>query len=621
MAQTDVYWSATASSDGSGASASTPRQCNSTTQWGNLWGQYGNPGSTANGYNIHLAAGTYPTSNQTLRSHTHLLGAGQGSTTLTLTANGLMFGDGGGWHTDVVLQDFTVDLNPGGTGPVSRSFLSQGGGCDNLTVKNLKIIHFGTATGGQENFVIFIYGNAQVGSNTMANVYVDNCIFTQPSTNQADGCTLVTMAANPNVNFDYKTVMMRNCIFYDIDSWDGKTNAGHGNGAYTYAHCFTGSNCQNNYATNCDVFYYGEPAKPFIFPNLILNNRMVSVTKAVQVVFNGYAWNSSSQSENNNTHDLYGFQPATTGPTTVRGNYFERRDGSGVFVEQVNGTNKDASGNPKFAFVASANDATKKLSAGAFLIENNWIQDVTRDTTWTYPLINMWDANFQNNNSNLTIQSAIVRNNLFFCRPNLEVKVDRSTGVLPAFSAYGNTTFPQNPDRSAHITDLIAKMLIADWYGITAAYYDSYGPGTGTSASAYAVEAIRTAVTYAKNVLGIDFLFLPEAYNNNGMFSSARPYRDVAQGQLATPASTRKAWPNAAAATRWESTTATNGTVISLFPQGTSQYNATNWNATVGYIRQAYNAGDDMIATGTSGSPSDFQMAAYIFNRIANGSL
>lgn len=576
MALLDIYWDDTAATDGAGTTPSAPRRCATASDWTALWRTYGAPG----GYTIHLAAGTYPTSPSTVSGNVAVVGAGTGLTTLT---GNLPFSDNGSWVTGASFSSFTFDLNPGGTTPGTYAAIQFNAGCDAVTVSKVKVIHYG-ALGVACQAFLFVPTAAQVGNGkTFANILVDGCVFTSPSLGNTFVATLVAIQGYPGVTTDTASLVVSNCVFYDCDAADPTVHAGQP-GAFTRLSCVNAPNVLNNYATNVNRFYYVIPGALFTGPRLIQDNRLVQVGVGCELAFGSTV-------------------PTSLGPITLRHNYFERRGQAGAF----------------FSVTASSNAASNAL--GTVLIERNWIQDVAfLPSSGTTKFVNAFDGAFPSG-STLVIAGLCVRTNVFFCAAQDEIKIDGRATVLKAFSAYGNSTIGQNLDRSAHTTDLIIKLLVVNWYGAQASYYDSFGPFGTSPPQAYSVESIRTGVRYLANVWGSDFLFIPEAYGNFGMFGCARPFRDVKQGQFATAASTKVIWAHGAAAGRWESTTDLGGQKINIFPPGKAGYVAVDYANTIEWIRSAYQAGDDMMATGTSGSPSDFQMTAYIFNRIANGTL
>jgi hypothetical protein len=187
------------------------------------------------------------------------------------------------------------------------------------------------------------------------------------------------------------------------------------------------------------------------------------------------------------------------------------------------------------------------------------------------------------------------------------------------FGKPGNTTIPNPPDLTNHITNQCLKVKTAVGHGFTLFYNDSWGPFQ-TPPSAYSVEAQRAIMRYAKNGLGVDILMAPECKRDD-MFSASCPFMNVASGftQFSSEKvfpNVRLVWPGAVGTVRYQNTAD-----ISMFPPGDTRHNPTLYAAAVAALRQLYQSGDHLMAEASSGTPSALQQSASIVNQIALGLL
>jgi hypothetical protein len=115
----------------------------------------------------------------------------------------------------------------------------------NLKFIDLRIVGFGTKA-TRECFPMFLHTPpAWAPSVNIGNILVQNCVFTDPATNNTDGLTAVWMARTPPHNLTNASI--RNCTVAGVKS------------AFRYSHAFSTVNVEDSIVSNCQVAVYFEP--------------------------------------------------------------------------------------------------------------------------------------------------------------------------------------------------------------------------------------------------------------------------------------------------------------------------------------------------------------------------
>src|SRR5271165_2083154 len=158
---------------------------------------------------FHYAPGTYKTNGwvyrqqQTAGPNCKHYGAGIDQTIIQLVGasnpntDGVIFGSDDDAVADgFEVQNATLDCNAAGN-PMFVNGLGAIGAVNtqgnNILIKGVKVINFGTSRVGTECFVIFIDPAASFKWRSFDNIQVQNCIFTSPARGNKDGLSCVVI--------------------------------------------------------------------------------------------------------------------------------------------------------------------------------------------------------------------------------------------------------------------------------------------------------------------------------------------------------------------------------------------------------------------------------------------
>jgi hypothetical protein len=142
----------------------------------------------------------------------------------------------------------------------------------NLKFTDLTITGFGTKA-GRECFPMSILSYGW-GRQPMAfgNVLVEDCVFTDPATNNTDGVTVLVMAANPPDTLT--NAVVRRCTVANVRPY------------FRYSHGFSAIHVENSVVKDCAVGVYFEPTSTWIDdlgPVLIRSNVFINVDQGMYV--------------------------------------------------------------------------------------------------------------------------------------------------------------------------------------------------------------------------------------------------------------------------------------------------------------------------------------------------
>jgi len=236
---------------------------------------------------FHYGPGTYRTTGyhfrllQSAGPNCKHYGAGIDQTIIQLvdasdpTADGTIFGsDVDGVADGFEVQNMTLDCNAAG----NPKFVNGLGGVgaintqgNNILIKGVKVINFGTSRVGTECFVIFVVPAASFKWRSFDNIQVQNCIFTSPATGNKDGLSCVDISGASGVTMTNTAVV--NSSFIDLQS------------DFTYSHAFYAEQCTGNFVQNCESGTYSEPATPQNSPWLVQNNTFTNVSEGAVINF------------------------------------------------------------------------------------------------------------------------------------------------------------------------------------------------------------------------------------------------------------------------------------------------------------------------------------------------
>jgi hypothetical protein len=138
----------------------------------------------------------------------------------------------------------------------------------NLKFSDLKIINFGTKA-SCECFVVFV-GPASVAP-PARNVLMENCIITQPATNNTDGCSAVSLLGPPG---SLQNGVVRNCVVDGLGP------------VFFYSHGFVAPLVEGCVVKDVQVACYFEPDRSAIDalePALFRSNVFINVSSGISV--------------------------------------------------------------------------------------------------------------------------------------------------------------------------------------------------------------------------------------------------------------------------------------------------------------------------------------------------
>jgi hypothetical protein len=142
---------------------------------------------------------------------------------------------------------------------------------NNMKFTRLKVIGFGTKA-GRECFPMAIVPYGAYGPQNFGNILVEDCIFSDPATNNADGITTVLLVANaPDT--------LTNAVIR-------RTTVSGLREHFTYSHGFSATHMEDCLVQECGAAVYFEPdpaGASDVGPVLVRSNRFVNVESGVYV--------------------------------------------------------------------------------------------------------------------------------------------------------------------------------------------------------------------------------------------------------------------------------------------------------------------------------------------------
>jgi hypothetical protein len=168
-----------------------------------------------------------------------------------------------------VWRAFDRNLNTAWASGTQGSITAMAVMGNNMKFKDLKIVGFGTKA-LRECFPMYLgMFEEAAGPAHRGNVLVEDCIFVQPATNNADGLTtLACFAAPPNT---LTNAIIRRCTVSGMKPY------------FLYSQGFAGNQIENCLVENCSKAVYFEPDGfvDDVGPVLIRSNRFINVTSGV----------------------------------------------------------------------------------------------------------------------------------------------------------------------------------------------------------------------------------------------------------------------------------------------------------------------------------------------------
>ena len=236
---------------------------------------------------FHYAVGTYQTTGWRFRTRKSAgtncqhLGAAVDQTVIQLvgasnpTQDGIIFGtDYDATADGFEVQNLTLDCNALGN-PKFTNHLGAVGAIstagNNMLIRNIKVIGFGTGLRGTECFAVLIYPGPALSWRSFNNIIIDSCVFTSPVQGNQDGLTCVTIATNAGVTLTNTSIT--NCWFIDLAS------------DFSFSNAFFAEKCIGNYVQNCQTGSYTEPSSVQPNPWVVQNNTFVNVYNGLSVKF------------------------------------------------------------------------------------------------------------------------------------------------------------------------------------------------------------------------------------------------------------------------------------------------------------------------------------------------
>jgi hypothetical protein len=240
---------------------------------------------------FHYASGVYSTTGYHFRAgnagtNCVHLGAGIDQTIIRLVADSggdneaLIFGvDYDRTCSGFQVTDMTLDCNAANYptftqgGPPPAAINVQG---NNILIKSVKVIGFGTGQVWSECFPIFSNPGQAFAGQSFSNIHVENCIFTNPATGNRDGVSVVSLGSgSPDVQVTDTAII--NCQFVNLRS------------DFVYVHAMAADLCQGNDVEG-DAYgwitgFYAEPDRVQTDRITITNNTFKDCFEAVAINF------------------------------------------------------------------------------------------------------------------------------------------------------------------------------------------------------------------------------------------------------------------------------------------------------------------------------------------------
>ena len=141
---------------------------------------------------------------------------------------------------------------------------------NNLKFTNLRIVGFGTKT-GREGFPMFLMPDPN-GAARVGNVLVEDCVFSDPATNNTDGMTAVALIGSPRVQLT--NAIIRRCSMLGLKPRFG------------YSHATMAMHVENCLVIDCEVAVYHEPDPSLVDSvgaTVVRSNQFVRVDFGVYV--------------------------------------------------------------------------------------------------------------------------------------------------------------------------------------------------------------------------------------------------------------------------------------------------------------------------------------------------
>lgn len=173
--------------------------------------------------------------------------------------------------THSILKVFDGDLNSAWVSGTQGSVAAIGVRGSNMKFSGLKVIHFGTKA-GRECFAVSVFASDY--SPPLRNILVEDCIITEPATNNSDGLTAFAIIGQSSGRLLNTTV--RRCTVSGVRPW------------FSYSHGFGAGCIENCRVDDCEVGVYFEP-NPEGFdspgPVVVRSNQFVNVVFGISVDF------------------------------------------------------------------------------------------------------------------------------------------------------------------------------------------------------------------------------------------------------------------------------------------------------------------------------------------------
>jgi len=143
----------------------------------------------------------------------------------------------------------------------------------NLKLTNLKIVHFGTKA-TRECFPLSISGPDGGPPVTLGNITLENCLLTDPATNNTDGITAVRMLGVPP--YRLTNAVARGCSIQNVAS------------QFRYSHGFSASHIESCIVADTQIGVYFEPNPDWgdnVGPILVRSNQFLNVDSGIFLAF------------------------------------------------------------------------------------------------------------------------------------------------------------------------------------------------------------------------------------------------------------------------------------------------------------------------------------------------
>ena len=141
---------------------------------------------------------------------------------------------------------------------------------NNMKFTHLKIVGFGTKA-PRECFPVGAFGNRPAMLTRYGNILLENCLITDPATNNTDGISAMVFVGNDRLRLT--NTVIRRCTVANLKPY------------FTYSEAFGAVHVENSVATNCGRGMYFEPAPhdggDYVGPVLVRSNLFTHVERAI----------------------------------------------------------------------------------------------------------------------------------------------------------------------------------------------------------------------------------------------------------------------------------------------------------------------------------------------------